>query len=405
MDIHLKIQLLTLEHSTFFYYFSNFSLTASRKILNLASILSQLSKDLPKELTGKLYRFQNFASLSTECWSVNEFLEIASKGDCFDKPTMHKVFDCLDFRIHEENDGSLEEALIISLKDIIENSKNTPLHISQYIESLVLQVDSKAVLKFMIDEEIRFCDQEDGTKSSLAAAAEIFGIPLMVISSKPNLPIYPIFPLHCDSSRPVFIFFNGENQTYHPLVKKKSIANETTSVTYRCYCGQKQKDSEKRKKNCFQNFTCKCLKNNETCSKLCRCTNCGNDKTETATLKRRKRIPHIQSGAHTITSLQYLLNMKEPPNEPMVSEMQHFILEATLHFLSIDSLILNQETGDVAEALYQEILKIHAEIVFEDATSPICHSLKISLSLIKKWVSARQKKKCLIKQFFEKNNL
>lgn len=116
-----------------------------------------------------------------------------------------------------------------------------------------------------------------------------------------------------------------------------------------------------------------------------------NDKPESEpTRKRRKRTPHDFSFKRNTTSLEYLLSIGEKPVEEFVTSVQHFILEAAIHF-KVNEIkeshwffIENEQT--VCEKVHQLLL------LLKSGDSNFSSLFNIDKALLLKWIKARRVK-------------
>jgi len=149
----------------------------------------------------------------------------------------------------------------------------------------------------------------------------------------------------------------------------------------------------KKKLNCSKNFRCACIKNGKKYSKFCKCRRCGNKEIvdEAHVSTRRTRIPHELSTSIQPPSLQYLLSTNESLG-PFISNVQHFVLEASLYILlknrSFHS-IMDVEEDLIAEELFQQCLTLHEEVKESPDSINCCikpNVFQIDKLLINRWV-------------------
>lgn len=154
------------------------------------------------------------------------------------------------------------------------------------------------------------------------------------------------------------------------------------------------KNANEKLKSCYQNMRCTCLKQNKSCSKLCRCRNCSNGKPETTSAKRRKRQPtFLSSTLSTVSSYEYAIKIGEDMSKSSVTSLQHFFLEGLIFkltramknpFDTLDKIFAKKILWDE----YTKTVKILIAIPNVDH-----HAFELHKTVFERWLEYRQKKK------------
>jgi len=336
-----------------------------------------------------LFRYQGFTTLAAEFWDIRHYFDKTRQVDPFSNEMIKLVGEKMEFKI-TQTDGSFFSTFVLALENVLKICLLLPSELKIFIEMIVNDEDSIGKLKKYIFDEFEgyrknlytksFIDENRSYQDSdflsklVVAAANLFNFPIIIVPAAYGLPMLPVFPLDHIINHPIFIIFDPFINSFKAYLRFTGSSDNETII---CYCGQR-KQQKSSKLSCFQNFSCKCLKNKVSCSSLCKCKGCCNNKTTIKSEpinKRRKRIPHLLSRVENVSSLQYLMNCEIPKADSLsINSFQHFFLEALLYFLMKDMKLyslLEIEISLLASKMYQKYValcddsKLIAGYVFE----------------------------------------
>lgn len=410
MPLHLSVLLRFVSIDVYLLYIIDAS-----KISALASMLHNMNGKIPKELSAKLNRFQGFTTLPSKKWTSKQYFSLAFLHEPFSTNLLESVIEAMELKVVKK-DGSFLSAFETLLNDVLK--LKLPTHLKGFIETVVKgNSDAQKELKDLIVNELqgfrkdfyKLTEIESKSVESLldmpgfnelshqlpSAVSLIFNLPIIIVSTVCDLPMFPALPTDWSINQPLFILFDVETKSFHALVGNEKLDENTNG----CFCGNKAPISKsgetkktKKKKHCANNMRCSCLRSKKSCSSSCKCKHCGNNKdTIEPSNKRRKRFAHnmtVNDSSET-TFLQYLLNKEEIDDPPVMTSIQHFILEASLCFLKVNSSDWNKTIDGIVENLYQKQLTLNSQTI-NLLDSP--GTVLTDKNIVEKWFDLRRKK-------------
>jgi len=255
--------------------------------------------------------------------------------------------------------------------------------------------------------------------ATIYAAANVFGLPIMLTPTCKEIPILPIIPISkLEVCQPSFLVYDTENGFFHTYLKDNS-----EKKFFPCLCGLKSR-RQKMKKYCIM-VTCSCFSSGRSCTSLCQCCKCANNKppesteeietvieSDEPTKKKKKRGRdydfHRSTPIPNTLPPPTMLNLGtvEPQSIPRVKEvispenMHHAFLDAFMFTLLREGTMIRSE--DLPDILHGMFLEIRNEIVVDPMSREdefLQYLAEIDMDFIQRWIIDNKQQRKLMKDF------
>lgn len=314
-----------------------------------------ISQKFGKELSTRLFRRQGFTTMPLNIWNPGAYLISCSQLYSIDYPIL-LILDKLGlskkfylgsdyyglmesialfiYDIFKFEDVDREFESIISVLGIDKSSiENT---ISNLKESILSEVrnNREEYESFIRSDDISnqvVLFEQNGEISTeflgclLQLSSNLLNVVIVLIPLCYGMPFLPIIPAHGSATKYLlYLFYNPLQNSFTLLID-----NNLSKLDTKCKCGKKDKIAKGR---CISDPRCSCFKRGVSCSKLCKCKGCLNNKIIDAKAQRRKRIQPVLSQDQPLSSLSAAVLSGDIPVDTGISYSQHFFFGIfTLH--------------------------------------------------------------------------
>lgn len=400
-----------------------------RKILLLAQSLNKINSRIPKELYHRLFRYQGFTTLPANAIGLNQFIDACHSSPLFVQSDFAVVLKHMQLELFIAECQSIYSCLNDSITVILKE-QDLPLDYRKSVESLVSKETNNTMISELLFEEIKnslsyyssFAESENAlieanitnkektlntfSKVLLLVAANIFGLLFFIVPMCYGMPMYPVIPKQLSINTPSFLVYDIESKVFKSLVKTEIDSNLKVKDALKCGCGSKDKIPNKR---CLHNMRCLCFRNSVSCTNLCSCKGCANNKPPSSKERRRKRDQPILSAAPIQSTYQYVYSSNENLQASSTSPAQHFLLESCLYHMIME---LEVDFNKIEDALFivnciDERYHIMLDLIYSfanDFDKEIIDALKLcDHKIIERWIKWRMKKETLLKKLVNKD--
>ena len=253
------------------------------------------------------------------------------------------------------------------------------------------------------------------------AAANVFGIPFIISPSCLEIPVLPVVPISkiwiCE---PSFLLINTGKGSYSAYVKDSS-----DKAILPCLCGLKSRRKNNAGiKHCLF-VTCSCFSSGRSCTSLCKCCKCANNKPVEKTpvqspslptpKKKRARdydfhknvpIPFNVLSNEVISSNPQSSRIQSPAKPSSIIEsispqtMHHAFLDAFMYtMLKGDKMVRSENLADILHGMF---LEVRSEVVVEPLSREdefLQHLSEIDFEFISTWLKDNKKQRKNMKEF------